>query len=101
MKTERQKEKIEKFRQEMQRLEALNGPNVGSWHIGLSPIQWTVQKDPSDCLSKSTGLMLPVRRHMKWNSLRCELLEYLAHPFGHSMRRIYGVASAGFRWSVV
>ncbi len=28
-------------------------------HTGLALTQWTVAKEPADCFSKSTGLMLP------------------------------------------
>ncbi len=28
--------------------------------FGLARFQWTVQKDPVDCASKSSGLMLPI-----------------------------------------
>ncbi len=44
---------------------------------------------------------LLVRRHMDWDILRFELSEYLAHPVMHSMRRLCGDASAGFRLSSV
>ncbi len=35
------------------------------------------------------------------NRRQVELMEYLAHLVGHSMRRLCGGATAGFRWSVV
>ena len=44
---------------------------------------------------------LGVRRHMKSNIWQAELMEYLAHLVGHFKRRIYGIASAGFRLSFV
>ena len=28
--------------------------------VDLARLLWTVQKDPVDCLSKSSGLMLPI-----------------------------------------
>ena len=42
-----------------------------------------------------------VRRHMLWDNFQAELGEYLAHLVGLIMRRTCGVASAGFRASVV
>ena len=44
---------------------------------------------------------LAVRRHMLWDNFQAELGEYLAHLVGLIMRRTCGVASAGFRASVV
>lgn len=42
-----------------------------------------------------------VRHQMKWDNLRSELREYLAHPVCHFRRQICGIANAGFRLSVV
>jgi hypothetical protein len=42
-----------------------------------------------------TVYSLAVRRHIKWNSWRPDLREYLAHLVQDIKRRICGIASAG------
>ncbi len=42
-----------------------------------------------------------VRRQRNWDRWAPELKEALAHLVGDFRQRLYGVASAGFRWSFV
>jgi hypothetical protein len=60
-----------------------------------------VIKKEGAALKKYPEHFIPDRRHMKSNNWQAELVEYLAHLVGHSRRRIYGIASAGFRLSSV
>ena len=53
---------------------------------------WAVQ---AKCYAKHNEI---VRRHIKWNTWRRNLREYLAHLVDHIKRRICGIASAGSPW---